>query len=345
MNYPYFSGNRPDMPPTLRGEDVPTLDSSRLEDPSSYAVSKDLADAVNVALILGRPLLLTGEPGVGKTQLAYKVAYELRLPLHKFEAKSTSQAKDLFYTYDAISAFRLANEASARGIDSVQFDTRNFIEYHALGRAILEAYPLDAIAHLYAPHFLHHIGPRRAVVLIDEADKAPRDFLNDLLNEVDRLYFRVPELQRAATPGADESSLGVPPPFRPIVVITSNSERALPDAFLRRCVFFEIPFPTQNEIEEIVLARLPGIGTQKLLLRQSLDFFFSIRNASGGLYLRKPPSTAELLDWLAVLMVRGLDDRLCQDKSAVAEMYRQTLSSLVKSSEDRRTVLLRLSEF
>src|SRR5215471_12991577 len=203
MSYPYFARGLTIAGTGYRAEDVPTFKRSPMEDPKFYIPHPDLSHAVNVALILGMPLLVTGEPGTGKTQLASVIADALSCPLHKFEVKSTSMARDLFYTFDAVVSFKMRDIT----------DQRVFIRYQALGRAILDAFPADAVAHLLPKQgndYIHE-GPRRAVVLIDEIDKAPRDFPNDLLNEVERLYFRIPELWNATSPGAEPGSVGVEP--------------------------------------------------------------------------------------------------------------------------------------
>ena len=190
MSLPYYTGN-----PENRRQDgaakLPGSRRARQTDPAGYLPDKGLVDAVNVALLLGQPLLLTGEPGTGKTQLAYSLAWELGfdVPLI-FETKSSSTARDLFYGYDTLSRFHAAQtgEGSNASLD--------YLTWHALGIAILQSRPLTDVEQWLTKDFLYN-GPRRSVVLIDEIDKAPRDFPNDLLNEVENLYFRVPELGNA----------------------------------------------------------------------------------------------------------------------------------------------------
>src|SRR5262249_41495666 len=193
---------------------------SRLDAPELYIADKGLSDAVNVALILGQPLLVTGEPGTGKTQLAASIACELELPPPLlFVAKTTSTAKDLFYRYDALTHFHDSHFRQG------QLAMESYIAYEALGLAILLSLPVADGDPLLPPH-LRGKGPTRSVVLIDEIDKAPRDLPNDVLNEIETLSFTVRETGRSVT-----ASSG----YRPVVVITSNSEKNLPDAFLRRC--------------------------------------------------------------------------------------------------------------
>lgn len=281
----------------------------------AYLAQPGLRDAVNVALLLGQPLLVTGEPGTGKTQLAYSVAHELELygPLI-FNTKTTSAARDLFYRYDALAHFR-----DARFQEEGELASEKYISYEALGLAILlsharpEADPL-----LPAEH--RGRAPVRSVVLVDEIDKAPRDFPNDLLHELDQMTFTVRETGRsfAATAGA-----------RPVVILTSNSEKNLPEPFLRRCVFYHIPFPeTKEELEQIVSRRLSfGPGFTRPLLDHALAHFLSIRGQS---QLRKKPATAELLAWLRVLEKRGID---AGDPAQARELL-STYPVLAKTRED-----------
>jgi MoxR-like ATPase len=339
---------------------VISVDPFGANDPRGYVPHPELVEAVNVALALGMPLLLTGEPGTGKTTLAASVAFQLgyRDPV-KFVAKSNSVSRDLFYTYDALG--RLYAAEIARIADSSPEERKraddplNFIEYAALGQAILLAHRDDRIKRFIVTNDghvrLHHAGkPQRSVVLIDEIDKAPRDFTNDLLDELETMQFRVPELHDAVTPPLQDRNM------RPIVIITSNSERQLPDAFLRRCLYFHIPFPDRDHaqpdgdapaysIENIVAERLgPRYGspfTRSQLVTQALEFFYRMRDMEPR--LRKPPATAELLNWLVAMREDGANGGVAlRDQPTYAL---RTIATLSKNLEDQQRCRLALDEW
>ena len=230
-----------------------------------YIASRDLEVAVNAAVTLQRPLLIKGEPGTGKTVLAHEVAQALGLELIEWHIKSTTKAQQGLYEYDAVSRLR----------DGQLGDPR----VHDIANYIVRGKLWDAFE-----------SPEPIVVLIDEVDKADIEFPNDLLLELDRMQFFVYETRQT-----------VQARHRPIVIITSNNEKELPDAFLRRCFFHYIRFPDRETMEKIVHAHYPEI--RKDLAREALNIFFQVRDIPG---LKKKPSTAELLDWLKLLMVEDM---------------------------------------
>lgn len=247
------------------------VDNEKLDKPALYCRPEGLMDAVNVALQLGQPLLVTGEPGTGKTQLAYHLAYyfDLEEPL-VYAVQTTSTATDLFYRYDALGHFQHAQN-NKEPLTNEQLETR-FIQYNALGKAIKEG--------------------KRVVVLIDEIDKAPRDLPNDILFAIEKLSFKVPELRDEKTKGPVEYK--TVKAKRPVIILTSNSEKNLPDAFLRRVVYYHIDFE-EVDLDTILKNKtdLPEQYRAKLI-----DYFTkSIRS----LKLKKPPATAELIAWATLL--------------------------------------------
>ncbi len=269
---------------------IPSISRETLTDPQGYIPDEGLVQAANVALLLSQPLLLTGEPGTGKTQFAYNLADELGfgVPL-KFETKSSTEARDLFYAYDHLGRFHAReNDASPA----------HFIQYNALGQAILLANDRADVQDILPAEFVHPGGRHRSVVLIDEMDKAPRDVPNDVLNEIESMYFRVPELGNAPISAAAD--------MQPIVIMTSNSEKALPDAFLRRCIYYDVPFPSDERLRQIVASRLrDDLKPDSPLLDDAISFFWMIREPRHA--LRKPPATAELLNWVQSMVDRGGD--------------------------------------
>jgi MoxR-like ATPase len=303
-----------------RGVQLPSFQQLvALDDPADYLAAPGLSDAVNVALTLGQPLLVTGEPGTGKTQLAGSIAYELglRSPL-VFHTKTTSTAKDLFYQYDSLRHF---HDAQFR---KEELSIDNYISYEALGLAILLSLS-PAEANPFLPEQLRDAGPSRSVVLVDEIDKAPRDLPNDILNEVEQLSFTVKETGRI---------LRAEPKQRPILILSSNSEKNLPDAFLRRCVFYHIAFPEQDRLKEIVQRRLkltPAFTPQ--MLDHALAHFSEIRELS----LKKKPATAELLSWIRVLDKLQID--VNELRPGQAEAIAFTYAILAKSNEDKQLIL------
>lgn len=325
MTFPYYTGRVLSDDGTNHLDNLPQSPQVGLADPAGYTPDPDLVAAVNAALVLGQPLLLTGEPGTGKTQLAFSIAATLgkkedgnHRPL-VFVTKSTSTARDLFYTYDSLSRFHAAQSQSGSK------ESKDYLTYNALGIAILRACGVDDLSRWLPEGFV--LGRRgRSVVLIDEIDKAPRDFPNDILNEIEAMYFKVPELGNVEF----RAQAGM----RPVVIITSNSEKQLPDAFLRRCVYYHIPFPDQrtNRLQEIVTTRIADFQAgHSPLLADALEFFYWLRAPKAG--LTKKPATAELLAWLLFLRNRGarVDQRLHTDEKRLKE----SLSIMIKSPNDQ----------
>ncbi len=283
--------------------------------PKNYIAGEGLRQAVNVALALGQPLLVTGEPGTGKTQLADSIAFELGLnrPL-VFHTKTTSTWSDLYYRYDALRRFQDAHQP---GQEPLNID--KYIEYQALGQAILLTKPWEEVKG-YLPAELQGKGPTRSVVLIDEIDKAPRDLPNDVLNEVEKMEFTVKETGKKFE--AEHR-------FRPILVLTSNSEKNLPEAFLRRCVFYHIDFPTPQQLMEIVQKRFSAYPDfTPAFIEAAIKHFGEIRK----LAMVKKPATAEFLGWLQVL--RSLDLQEKDFKEGKLEAFAISFSILAKTRED-----------
>jgi len=230
-----------------------------------YVISESLQNAVNVSIALGKPLLIRGEPGTGKTRLAHSIARGLEKKLIVWNIKSTTKAQEGLYVYDTVQRLN-----DSRFGDRDVSDIRQYIKLGRLGQAFAA---LDQV-----------------VLLIDEIDKADIEFPNDLLNELDEMIFYITEI--------DETVSAI---HRPIAVITSNAEKELPDAFLRRCIFHYIEFPDAALMEEIVRVHLPDIKDN--LLRESLTTFYKLREVDG---FRKKPSTSELIDWLQALIKGGI---------------------------------------
>ena len=258
----------------------------------SYVATNDLMMAVNAAVTLERPLLIKGEPGTGKTMLAIEVARALDRPLLQWHVKSTSKAQQGLYEYDAVSRLR----------DSQLGDGR----VHDISNYIVRGPLWDAFD-----------SERQAVLLIDEVDKADIEFPNDLLRELDRMEFYVYETQQL-----------VKARHRPIIIITSNNEKELPDAFLRRCFFHYIKFPDKDTMQRIVDVHFPNL--KKSLLREALEVFFEIREVPG---LKKKPSTSELLDWLKLLMAEDIGPETLRGKDQ-SKIIPPLAGALLKNEQD-----------
>jgi len=262
---------------------------------SNYIVSQELQNSVNISVALKRPLLIKGEPGTGKTVLAESIAKSLGLRLIIWNIKSTTKAQDGLYVYDTVQ--RLYD--SQFGEHNVS-DIKQYIKLGKLGEALS--------------------AEDRVVLLIDEIDKADLEFPNDLLWELDIMNFYIPETGETITAKQ-----------RPIVVITSNAEKELPDAFLRRCIFHYIEFPDEKMMEEIVRVHYPDINNK--LLAEALTAFYWLRGVSG---LQKKPSTSELLDWIQALAIGGIDPKEISEKIPF-------LGALIKKNQDFDNVLKRLN--
>ena len=269
-----------------------TRPSDRFEGTSNYIATDDLKIAVNAAVALERPLLIKGEPGTGKTVLAYEIARALDAPLITWHVKSTTKAHNGLYEYDAVSRLRDSQLGEAR-----VHDVRNYLKPGKLWEAFT--------------------SPVRPVLLIDEIDKADIEFPNDLLQELDRMEFYVQE--------TDET---IRAEVRPVVVITSNNEKELPDAFLRRCFFHYIRFPDDETMKAIVEVHFPGIKPR--LVSEALKTFYEIRDTPG---LKKKPSTSELLDWLKLLLVDDVDPAALREKSP-GKLIPPLHGALLKNEQD-----------
>ena len=258
----------------------------------SYVATDDLMVAVNAAITLQRPLLVKGEPGTGKTILAHEVAKALDKPLIQWHIKSTTKAQQGLYEYDAVSRLRDSQLGDERVKDIANYIVRG---------KLWDAFESDA----------------SPVLLIDEVDKADIEFPNDLLLELDRMEFYVYETQQTVTAE-----------HRPIVIITSNNEKELPDAFLRRCFFHYIRFPERETMEDIINVHYPDI--QRALVQDALNVFYEVRDVPG---LKKKPSTSELLDWLKLLMYEDIPAETLRSKDP-KKLIPPLHGALLKNEQD-----------
>ena len=266
--------------------------TTRFQGTTDYVATDDLKVAVNAAIALERPLLIKGEPGTGKTVLAYEVAKALNAPLLTWHVKSTTKAQQGLYEYDAVTRLR----DSQLGDEKVK-DIGNYIKKGKLWEAF------DA--------------PARPVLLIDEIDKADIEFPNDLLQELDRMEFYVYETNQT-----------IKAAIRPVVIITSNNEKELPDAFLRRCFFHYIRFPDEETMNAIVEVHFPGI--KQKLVAEALRIFYDMRKVPG---IKKKPSTSELLDWLKLLLVEDIDESVLRERDPT-KLIPPLHGALLKNEQD-----------
>ena len=268
------------------------MSENKFSSTSTYIATDDLMTAVNASVELQRPILIKGEPGTGKTQLAMEVARALGYPLFEWHIKSTTKAQQGLYDYDAVARLR----------DSQLGDEK----VHDIANYIVRGQVWDA--------FESDVQP---VLLIDEIDKADIEFPNDLLQELDRMEFFVYETQRL-----------IKAKHRPIIIITSNNEKELPDAFLRRCFFHYIKFPDHKTMQKIVDVHFPKL--KKTLLKEALNAFYQLREVPG---LKKKPSTSELLDWIKLLLAEDVSPKVLREntaKKAIPPLY----GALLKNEQD-----------
>ncbi len=264
----------------------------KFEGTSDYIATEDLRVAVNAAIVLERPLLIKGEPGTGKTVLAHEVAKAIAAPLLEWHIKSTTKAQQGLYEYDAVSRLR----DSQLGDERVH-DIKNYIKRGKLWDAFTDK--------------------QRSVLLIDEIDKADIEFPNDLLQELDRMEFHVYETGETVRAA-----------HRPVVIITSNNEKELPDAFLRRCFFHFIKFPDADTMKDIIEVHYPGL--KQRLVREALNIFYEVREVPG---LKKKPSTSELLDWIKLLLNEDVTPEVLRQKDPT-KVIPPLHGALLKNEQD-----------
>ena len=309
--------------------DLPQItETQRHFHPENYILDENLQGAVSVAIALNQPLLITGEPGTGKTRLAHKIAWDLSQSHPEFSpeplifnTKTTSVAQDMFYIYDALRHFHDANIKKNQMAEAPP--TSDYIELRAFGKALALSNPEE----LQKGRFIHENMSKSSVVLIDEIDKAPRDFPNDILNEIENMEFEIKE--------AGNYKIKKGPDHRIVVIMTSNSEKNLPEPFLRRCVFYHIPFPEKEQLLQIVESQLGernDYADEKLI-----EHFEMIRSV----IKKKKPATAELFAWLRILELHHfLDENVNFNllNSRQKKVLKMSYSVLAKDKNDLKNI-------
>jgi MoxR-like ATPase len=329
FNVDFYKGDpnhEPDIQPdpeTCHQLGLTEAPNDRGSHPRWYKADPHLRAAVRIAVLLGKPLLLTGVPGTGKTELARSIAYDLGrfypqqglpVPL-SFHTKSTSTATDLFYSYDAVGHFHKAH------FNKENVDVKPYITFQALGLAILLSNNPE-VSRDYLPENYQELGQRRSVVLIDEVDKAPRDFPNDILHEIEKLSFSVKEFN------SGKREFKVDQNFTPIIIITSNSEKNLPEPFLRRCVYYNIEISIEY-LREVLHNRIAPSGNfTEEMLESALQLFYKLSEP-----LSRRPATGELLQWLRLLQARKI-----AVFEAGPEVVKETFGVIAKKPSDRQAI-------